>query len=103
MFILTSKFEGLPNVLLESLVLKKFVISTNCPTGPSEILSKGKGGILIKIGDYKELAKQILFFIKKNNQCASMLKYAAKQLYRFDETKNLLKYYTIVKKYTFLK
>ena len=84
-------------------MLNNSVISTNCPTGPSEILSKGKGGILIKIGDYKELAKQILFFIKKNNQCASMLKYATKQLCRFDETKNLLKYYTIVKKYTFLK
>ncbi len=31
-FILTSKFEGLPNVLLEAAVLKKFIISTNCPT-----------------------------------------------------------------------
>ena len=103
LFILTSKFEGLPNVLLESLALKKFVISTNCPTGPSEILSKGKGGILIKIGDYKELAKQILFFIRNNNQCDSMLKYAKEQLDRFDKTKNLLKYYSIVKKYTLLK
>ena len=42
LFVLSSKFEGLPNVLLESLVLKKFVISSNCPTGPSEILKNGK-------------------------------------------------------------
>ena len=34
LFILTSKFEGLPNVLLEALTLKKFIISSNCPTGP---------------------------------------------------------------------
>jgi glycosyltransferase involved in cell wall biosynthesis len=33
-FVLTSKFEGLPNVLLESIFLKTPVISTNCPTGP---------------------------------------------------------------------
>ena len=37
-FILTSLYEGLPNVLLESQVLKKFIISSNCPTGPREIL-----------------------------------------------------------------
>ena len=41
----TAKFEGLPNVLLEALSLKKFIIATNCPTGPSEILSRGKGVI----------------------------------------------------------
>ncbi|MDC1279772.1 glycosyltransferase, partial [Pelagibacteraceae bacterium] len=44
LFVLTSTFEGLPNVLLESLTLKKFVISSNCPTGPREILDKGKNG-----------------------------------------------------------
>ena len=101
LFVLTSKFEGLPNVLLESLSLKKFVISTNCPTGPSEILSKGKGGILIKIGDYKELAKQIIFYQKNVKQCTLMLEHAIKQLHRFDEKKNLLKYYLTIKKYIF--
>jgi glycosyltransferase involved in cell wall biosynthesis len=101
LFVLTSKFEGLPNVLLEALSLKKFVISTNCPTGPSEILSKGKGGILIKMGDYKELAEQILFYQKNKKQCTLMLKHGIKQLHRFDEKENLLKYYSIIKKYIF--
>lgn len=101
LFVLTSKFEGLPNVLLESLSLKKFVISTNCPTGPSEILSKGKGGILIKIGDYKELAKQIIFYRKNIKRCKLMLMHSIKQLHRFDEKKNLLKYYFTIKKYLY--
>ena len=47
LFVLSSIFEGLPNVLLEALTLNKFVISTNCSTGPSEILLKGKGGFAI--------------------------------------------------------
>ena len=59
LFVLSSVFEGLPNVLLEALTLKKFVISTNCSTGPSEILLKGKGGILVPIKDYKNLANKI--------------------------------------------
>ena len=62
LFILTSSFEGLPNVLLESLVLNKFIISSNCRTGPREILLSGKGGDLFKIGDYKKLAKLIIDF-----------------------------------------
>ena len=37
-FILSSKFEGLPNVLIEAQMMKKFIISSNCPTGPREIL-----------------------------------------------------------------
>ena len=44
LFILSSIFEeNLPNVLLEAITLDKFVISTNCSTGPSEILLNGKG------------------------------------------------------------
>ena len=52
LFILTSVYEGLPNVLLEAITLKKFVISSNCPTGPKEILDNGKGGYLFKPNDY---------------------------------------------------
>ena len=53
LFILSSLYEGLPNVLLEAISLKKFVISSNCPTGPKEILKNGKLGFLFKPGDEK--------------------------------------------------
>jgi glycosyltransferase involved in cell wall biosynthesis len=48
LFLLTSKFEGLPNVLLEAATLKKNIISTDCPTGPREILNNGKYGFYVK-------------------------------------------------------
>ena len=68
LFILSSRFEGLPNVLLESAALKKFIISSSCPTGPREILLNGKAGLLFRSGDYQELSKKIIFYInnKKN-------------------------------------
>ena len=47
--LLSSIYEGLPNILLESIVLKRFIISSNCPTGPAEILSYGKGGFLFDV------------------------------------------------------
>lgn len=98
-FILSSKYEGLPNVLLEALVLNKFVISSDCPTGPSEILSKGKGGLLFKIGDYKDLANKILYYSKNKKNCNKKLKYSRNQLYRFSYKNNLKKYFDIIKRY----
>ena len=61
-FILSSIYEGLPNVLLESLALKKFVISTNCPTGPSEILDNGKGGLFFKMKNEYDLFNKINYY-----------------------------------------
>ncbi len=98
LFILSSKFEGLPNVLLESITLKKMIISSNCPTGPKEILSNGKGGLLFKVGDYKELSKKIIFFIKNKNKCKKMTNFSFNQLSRFDYEKNLNRYFNVVKK-----
>ena len=55
LFILSSIFEGNPNVLLEAQVLKKKIVSTDCNYGPSEILNKGEYGYLVKEKDYKAL------------------------------------------------
>ena len=91
--ILSSKFEGLPNILLEALALKKFIISSDCPTGPSEILNLGKGGFLFKVGSFKDLAQKILIYKKQKKKCEKIKKFALKRIDRFDLNKNLLKYY----------
>ncbi len=54
----SSKFEGLPTVLIEALMLDKFIVSTDCPTGPSEILKNGKAGLLVPIGDVEGFAQK---------------------------------------------
>ena len=38
------------------------IISTDCRTGPKEILLNGKGGLLCKVGDHKDIAEKILFY-----------------------------------------
>ena len=96
-FILTSIYEGLPNVLLEALALKKYVISTNCPTGPEEILGKDKYGDLFQIGDYKTLSKKILNFKKNSKNIKTKANKGFLSLNRFDYTKNLIKYHKIIK------
>ena len=98
LFVLSSIYEGLPNVLLEALTLNKFVISTNCSTGPSEILLKGRGGILVPIKDYKSLAESISYYYNNKNNLKKKLITAKKNLDRFDMKKNLNNYLKIINK-----
>ena len=64
LLVLTSIYEGFPNVLVESLTIGTPVISTNANAGASEIVLNGKGGELINIGDYNTLAKKIINHFK---------------------------------------
>lgn len=57
LFILSSHYEGLGNVLVEALVLRIPIVSTNCPSGPDEILEHGKYGRLVPVGDPFALAE----------------------------------------------
>ena len=96
LFVLSSLYEGLPNVLLEALTLKKFIISSNCPTGPREILKNGKYGLLFKPGDYKDLAKKIYHFQKYKKKLKKKILFGFKSLNRFDYESNSKKYLNII-------
>ena len=97
--VLSSIYEGLPNILLESIALKKFIISSDCPTGPSEILENGKLGILFKLRDYNELAKKILFYNKNQKILKRKIFLAKKSLIKYNYNKNVKKYFNFINKH----
>ena len=60
MFVLSSSWEGLPTALIEAMACGCQVISTDCPSGPEEILDGGKYGELVQVGDTKAMSSAML-------------------------------------------
>ncbi len=60
LFVLSSSFEGFGNVLVEALLQGCPVVSTDCPSGPAEILEDGRYGKLVPVDDPARLAEAIL-------------------------------------------
>jgi len=60
LFLLTSRFEGMPNALMEAMACGIPCISTDCDMGPSELICHKENGILTKVDDVEGIANEIL-------------------------------------------
>ena len=59
-FLMTSDFEGMPNALAEAMVSGLVCVSTNCRTGPRDMIEHEESGFLVKVGDASEIARAIV-------------------------------------------
>ena len=76
--------------------MKKFIISSNCPTGPREILLNGNAGFLFNVGDYVISSDLILYFSKNKKSLSKKILKGYKNLNRFDYSQNLKKYLNVI-------
>lgn len=77
LFVLSSDYEGLPTVLIEALASGTPVVSTNCPSGPAEILQGGRYGTLVPVGDAPAIAAAISTTLAKPHDADLLRRRAA--------------------------
>lgn len=77
LFVLSSRFEGFGNVIVEAMACGVSVVSTNCPSGPAEILENGKYGKLVPVGDVDALAQAMLESLQEKHDVNTLKKRAA--------------------------
>lgn len=76
LFVLSSIFEGLGNVIIEALATGTPVVSTDCQSGPAEILENGKYGTLVPVGNPNALANAIIDNLQKQHDPALLIERA---------------------------
>ena len=84
LLVLSSLYEGLPNVIIESIAIGTPVVATDCLSGPREILLDGKGGDLVEVGNVNQMSDAIIRNLASAEYSNGKLKHAQAHLERFN-------------------
>lgn len=82
LFVLSSKYEGLPGVLIEALACGCKIVSTDCPSGPREILQGGTVGTLVPVGNadaLRQAMEEALLSVKQKIDLIYLRPYTVEQ------------------------
>ena len=90
-FLMSSDYEGMPNALAEAMVSGLVCVSTNCRTGPKDMIEHGKNGYLIPVGDIDAYAEGIKTVLKMDVcECARMGAAARERMLEMCSVENTL-------------
>jgi glycosyltransferase involved in cell wall biosynthesis len=94
-YVMTSKYEGFPLVLLEAMSCGLPAISYSCKCGPKEIIRNGEDGYLVPFNDKKEFIRKLDRLIENENLRKQMGQAASKNILRYSEEKIMQKWITL--------
>lgn len=96
LFVLSSDWEGLPNTLIEALACGVPVISTDCTSGPREILQDGAFGRLVRRGDRKGLAGAIQELLEDPHEAQRLRERGPARAWNFDISSRIKLYEDLI-------
>lgn len=90
-YIMSSDYEGMPNALAEAMASELVCVSTDCPTGPNDLIIDGDTGYLVPVGDINALARKIITISSMSAQERKRMTEKAREfVLRFCSEKNSL-------------
>lgn len=96
LFVLSSKFEGLPSVLIEAMICDVPIISTLCPVGVADILQNGNCGLLVNVGDVNALASAMNELLTNSILGKKLLDNSSSRVKDFAIDVNINKFYELI-------
>ena len=99
-YVMTSRYEGLPLVLLEAKQYGLPIVSFNCPTGPSEIVLDGKNGYLVDNFEIDEMSEKICKLIENEELRISFSKKSMNDTEKFSKAKILKQWIHLIEEMT---
>lgn len=95
MYLLSSRYEGLPMVLLEAQAYGLPIVAFQCKCGPLDVVEHGKTGILVPEGESTALAEGIIQLIEQEATRIAMGKAARQASSRYDEARVMQQWITL--------
>lgn len=83
-YCLSSRFEGLPMVLLEALAFHVPIVAFDCDTGPEELIENGQNGILVEAGNVKKLSYSLASLMENDDLRRRMRNYKSQKLHTLE-------------------
>lgn len=96
LFILSSLHEGMPGVLVQAMACGAACISTDCPTGPNEIIEHGASGLLVPVGDHQAIANAIETFLTNSTLRKQMAQAAPASVRRYETQAGIRSYFSFL-------
>ncbi|MCE7995994.1 MAG: glycosyltransferase [Roseivirga sp.] len=95
-YILSSRHEGMPGVLVQAMACGTACVATDCPTGPNELIKDGENGFLTQVEDAKSIADAINKLLKDDSLQTRFSDRAPKSVTRFAEQEGTQSYFSFL-------
>jgi glycosyltransferase involved in cell wall biosynthesis len=96
LFILSSLHEGMPGVLIQALALGAVCVSTDCPTGPNELIRNEENGFLVPVGDSVKLTRRMISLSTPEYNLNEIKKNAKLSISKYEITAGVESYFKTI-------